>query len=251
MQCVVLLWGHGIANIHQVLEGFDPVLLKRTVREKPYTISVQSNLIWNIFTGFFKTLVSALSDFNMEHLSSTHPINQHPSYDRYAEMTHFVNYTTTKSKSKYSILNIDLNSSWIVHELTPSPPNVISRPKITSHSEPLYNSPWGSTPGFYSSITWWCTMTFLKSLTLIFVVQTWHVTLQTLYKTFCLCFRRIYPVSCNSEFQKSKNEETFWRQLRWKKISGKVLKGLGCDMCERNLNSRFIYPYVNKVKENH
>ena len=27
--------------------------------------------------------------------------------DRYAEMTHFVNHTTTKSKSKYSILNID------------------------------------------------------------------------------------------------------------------------------------------------
>ena len=31
--------------------------------------------------------------------------NQHPSYDRYAEMTHFLNHATTKSK--YSILNTD------------------------------------------------------------------------------------------------------------------------------------------------
>ncbi len=29
----------------------------------------------------------------MEHLSSTHPQNQHPSYDRYAEMAHFVDHT--------------------------------------------------------------------------------------------------------------------------------------------------------------
>ncbi len=43
----------------------------------------------------------------MEHLSLTHPINQHPSCDRYAEMTQFVNHTTTKSKSRYSTLNID------------------------------------------------------------------------------------------------------------------------------------------------
>ncbi len=36
-------------------------------------------------------------------------LNQHPSYGGiYAEMTHFVNHTiTTKSKSKYSTLNID------------------------------------------------------------------------------------------------------------------------------------------------
>ncbi len=44
--------------------------------------------------------------YHMAHLSSTHPINQHPYHERYAEMTHFVNHTTTKFKSKYSILNI-------------------------------------------------------------------------------------------------------------------------------------------------
>ncbi len=39
----------------------------------------------------------------MEHLSSALPINQVPRYDRYAEKTHFVNHTITKSK--YAILN--------------------------------------------------------------------------------------------------------------------------------------------------
>ncbi len=48
-------------------------------------------------------------------LSSTHPINQHPSYDRYAEMTSFVNNTTTKSKSKYSISNIRYVEIYISH----------------------------------------------------------------------------------------------------------------------------------------
>ena len=41
--------------------------------------------------------------FTIEYQSSTHPINQNLSYDRYAEMTHFVNHTTTKSRSKYSM----------------------------------------------------------------------------------------------------------------------------------------------------
>ena len=51
----------------------------------------------------------------MEHLGSTHPINQHPSYDRYAEMTHFVNHTTIKSKSKSSLLNIDHVHFWSLY----------------------------------------------------------------------------------------------------------------------------------------
>ena len=65
-------------------------------------------MIWNIFILLFKIFYPSFPIyFNMEHLRSTHPINQHPSYDRYAEMTQFVNNITTKSTSKNFMLNID------------------------------------------------------------------------------------------------------------------------------------------------
>ncbi len=50
-------------------------------------------LIWCILILIFKLWYpSSPIYFNMEHLSSTHPLNHHPSYGRYAEIT------TTKSK---------------------------------------------------------------------------------------------------------------------------------------------------------
>ncbi len=79
------------------------------------TLFLQSRyLIWNISIFAFElwypgTRVTILSQFqivpapsspiyfNMEHMSSTHPINQYPGYDRYAEMTHFVNHATKES----------------------------------------------------------------------------------------------------------------------------------------------------------
>ncbi len=52
----------------------------------------------------------------MEHLSSTHPVNQQIGYDRNAEIAHFVNHTTTRSKSEYSILNIG-SIYWTMHAI--------------------------------------------------------------------------------------------------------------------------------------
>ncbi len=48
-------------------------------------------LIWNILIFARETLVSELSHiFQHGTPELIHPTNQHPSYDRYAEMTHFV-----------------------------------------------------------------------------------------------------------------------------------------------------------------
>ncbi len=45
-------------------------------------------------------------------LGVDHPINQHPSCDRYAEMTHVLNHITVATKSESKYLNIDQYVDW-------------------------------------------------------------------------------------------------------------------------------------------